>query len=107
MLTAMGRDEEALAAFENAAELVPEAPEIWNNLGELLARMGRPAEAIERFDKAIEADEKFAPAWFGKARVLLNTGKKKDGKQAARRFLRLAAADDPRARMLRKVLEEE
>ena len=107
LLAKLGKDEEALASLQKAAELVPDAPEVWNNLGEVLARLDRPAEAVERFDKAVALDDDYAPAWFGKARVLLNNGRKKDGRQAARRFLKLAAPTDPKARTLRKLLGEE
>jgi len=105
-LTAGEKYDEARELLERAAELVPEAPEVWNNLGEALGRLGKTADAIKRFDRAIAANEKFAPAWFGKARVLLNAGKKKDGKAAAKRYLALADPNDPMAVTLRKLIEE-
>ena len=64
-------------------------------------------DAIERFDKALALDEGYAPAWFGKARVLFNGGRKKEGKQAAQQFLKLADPADSKAQTLRKLLGEE
>jgi tetratricopeptide (TPR) repeat protein len=77
---------------------------VWNNLGEVLARLGRADEAVDRFDKAIGLSADYAPAWFGKARVLLNLGRTREAAPAARRFLELAP-DDPRGKALRKLLE--
>jgi tetratricopeptide (TPR) repeat protein len=77
---------------------------VWNNLGEVLARLGRPADALKRFDRAIALAADYAPAWFGKARVLLTDGKKKDGRAAAKRFLELADPSDPKAKSMRKLV---
>lgn len=48
------RTEEALRAFERAAELYPDSANVWDSLGEGLEAAGRLAEARDSYAKAVE-----------------------------------------------------
>ncbi len=54
VLLALGRLEEALAAFERACALKPDYAEALNNAGNALVSLGRPAEALDRYRRALE-----------------------------------------------------
>jgi tetratricopeptide (TPR) repeat protein len=48
-LTALGRDEEALAAIDRAIALAPDGFDAYNNRGIVLLKLGRAEEAIAAF----------------------------------------------------------
>jgi len=50
----MGRYEEAIASYETAILIRPEAHEAWFNRGVSLGKQGRYEEAVESYDKALE-----------------------------------------------------
>ena len=66
------RLEEALALFEQAAELQPTNALFQNNVGTTLFRLGRGAEAIARYEKALAIDPNYADA----QKNLMNARKK-------------------------------
>jgi Flp pilus assembly protein TadD len=51
-----GDTREAVAAFERAAGLVPEASEVQNHLGIAYAAAGRDEEALAAFERAVALD---------------------------------------------------
>ena len=82
--TALGkldRNSEAIELFDRALEIGFHSREVLNNRAECLAKVDKTDEALKSFDRAIEVDKSFAPAYFGKARVLLNQDRL-EGKQS-------------------------
>ncbi len=74
----MGRNREAIAAFEKALEIDPKFHEAWNNLGNALKGLGRNSEAIAAFEKALEIDPKFHHAWYGLGNALKGLGRNRE-----------------------------
>ena len=72
------RFEEALACYEKALSLEPEAEDLLNNKGSLLAMIGRKGEAKINFEKAIEVKSNFEIANFNLALLELDRGEGKN-----------------------------
>jgi hypothetical protein len=88
---------------EGATNRYPEDPEAWNNLGEALdhfgAFMGRSyEEQLQAFDRAIELDSAYAPAYLHPIDISA-----KYGPDAARKYLRLYLALNPKDQEVRLV----
>jgi predicted O-linked N-acetylglucosamine transferase (SPINDLY family) len=64
MLWAAGMSEEALAAMQTSARLMPADAETHSNLGMTFAKLKRYDEADAYLRKAIEINPKFAPAYY-------------------------------------------
>ncbi len=62
-LAAQGRNDEALADFNQALQNDPSDPLLWKNRGGLLVRMGRAEEALRDLNEAIRLDPKLASAY--------------------------------------------
>jgi protein O-GlcNAc transferase len=88
-----------------AASLDATAPEIRNNLGEVLVRLQRYQEAVASFDEALALSQNYAPAWYGKARALFHLKQNASCREACHRFLTLAESDDPLIPTAQKWLE--
>src|SRR5258708_28104463 len=63
-LKAKGDAVSALAAFERAATLEPNAADLRDEIGFLLAVQGRQAEALPNFEEAIRLNARYAPARY-------------------------------------------
>ncbi len=59
---ALGKQSEALEAFERAARLAPDMKEAWNYLGLVQAQSGDNAAAAKSFCRALDADEDYTEA---------------------------------------------
>lgn len=59
--------EEAIASFDQALELQPNSPKIWDKRGYSLVRLGRDDEAITSFNQALEIKPEYASAYYNKA----------------------------------------
>jgi tetratricopeptide (TPR) repeat protein len=59
-----GLYEEAAGHFQAAAQLYPQSPTLWNDLGTDYLRLQKPDLAESAFEKALEADKSFAPVLF-------------------------------------------
>lgn len=68
-LALVGRREEALQSFRNAAEL-NNAAMPWYRHGQILQDLERDDEALQSYERAIAADPAFAPAWTNKGNIL-------------------------------------
>lgn len=89
-----GRHAEAEGDLRRAAELEPDSPTIWNNLGEVLGKLDRWEEALGCFDRALRIGA-FVPALFGRGRALANLRRWGEARQSIERFLEAAGPDDP------------
>lgn len=71
-LAKIGEHQKAIVMYDTLIENSFETAEVWNNRGECLAKMDQIDKALSSFDNAMQLDERYAPALFGKARVLAN-----------------------------------
>lgn len=69
-LRALGRSQEANAAYRDAASASPRDPEINTGWGELFLEKFNRAEALKSFQVALRQDPKWGPALIGSARTL-------------------------------------
>jgi len=70
MLTCLGRDDEALAAYEKAAALSTNLivrADAWNGCAEMLARKGKFDEVIKSCTKSIELSGRNPQPWYRRA----------------------------------------
>jgi tetratricopeptide (TPR) repeat protein len=59
--------ENAIAAFENCAQISPKSPKPYGNIGLCKAKLGMKVEAMAAFDKALELDPKYEPVIVNRA----------------------------------------
>jgi len=100
-LLALGRKDDAIAAFRKAAKLKPTATRHYK-LGLLLHSLNRDAEAIAEFQRTVELDPAKANAHFNLGLLRLRQGEL----GPARQHLREAARLDPRDPAARQLLAE-
>ncbi len=81
-LSSLGREEEAMQAFDKAIEINPRSASIWNSKGLALSSLGRYEEAIQAFDKVIEIDSKYPRAWDNKGLALSSLRREEEAIQA-------------------------
>ncbi|OPX78551.1 MAG: lipoprotein NlpI [Methanosaeta sp. PtaB.Bin039] len=89
-LHALGRDEEALAAYNRTLDRDPELSRAWYGRGEALRALGREDQAIIAYDRAIELST-FGPdrySLIGKGLALQSLGRRKEAKEAFYEALR-------------------
>jgi tetratricopeptide (TPR) repeat protein len=58
-LRQQGRPEEALKAFDKAAQLRPDDARSWTNLGDVLIDVQRPADALLSFQRALQLNPRY------------------------------------------------
>ena len=74
-LAALGRQDAALAAFEEAVRLDPRNPLGHSNCGNALLALGRPEEALASLDRALALDSGHALANYNRGNVLFAAGR--------------------------------
>jgi tetratricopeptide (TPR) repeat protein len=74
VLLRKGKEDEALAHFQQALELDPNKFEIQNNLGYALLEMGRVNESFPYLQKALEMEPNRATVHYNLGNALLQTG---------------------------------
>jgi tetratricopeptide (TPR) repeat protein len=87
--TALGKvdqHEAAIAMYDMLVENEFVSAEIFNNRGECLSRTDQIDAALDSFDQAIAFDADFAPAYFGKARALVNAERLDEARPLAHRY---------------------
>jgi tetratricopeptide (TPR) repeat protein len=93
-----GRDEEAIAHYEEALRLRPEFAEGQFNLGNRLARVGREEDAIRHYEEALRLAPGFVDAHFNLGNHLGRVGRVEEAMAHYKEALRLqpdfAAAHD-------------
>jgi len=84
-----GKLEEAEAPLRRAAEVIPDEPEVWLNLGIVYQRTGRDRQSLEALDRAAA----LAPQWelvcFNRGVTLGHLGRDREAVAALRRALEL------------------
>jgi tetratricopeptide (TPR) repeat protein len=63
--TGLGKENEAIYAYESALDLAPGQKLPWNTLGHLYTKLNRNSEAHSAFQRAIEEDPKDPISWNG------------------------------------------
>lgn len=74
--------DEALAAYDEAAELAPDRSLPLTSRGTVLARMGRPEDALGSFERALERSARDEGALIGRAEALATLGRRSDAASA-------------------------
>lgn len=75
----VGKNDEAIAAYQKAIELRPTEAGYYNNLGNVLARAGKIPEAGQAYEKSATLDPvNAASAWLNFGIVLYNANRLKD-----------------------------
>jgi len=69
---------EAIPVFKELLEIEPLNAEVLCYLGESSAKLGDTENALQAFDLAIQISDDHAPAWFGKASLLIEDEKLED-----------------------------
>lgn len=87
LLGLAGHYEEALAMLDEVQGQGFGNAELFNNRGECLAQLDRIDEALAAFEQSLDLDEEFAPALFGKARLLVNLEKIDEARPLAEKLL--------------------
>jgi predicted O-linked N-acetylglucosamine transferase (SPINDLY family) len=75
------------------AQVAPQSPAVWNNLGNLYRIWSKPDPACEAFQRAIAADANFAPAYCNLGNALKDRGQIEEAIAAFRRSVELNPAD--------------
>jgi tetratricopeptide (TPR) repeat protein len=68
--TGLGKENEAIYAYESALDLAPDQKLPWNTLGHLYTKLNRNSEAHTAFQRAIEEDPKDPISWNGLGTIL-------------------------------------
>ena len=84
-----GRYQEALAAYDSAIQLAPEASEAYQGKAVVLYRLGQMAEALQSCEKALQLRPDFAEAQHIKVGILLTQGKLKEAMTSCEEAIRL------------------
>jgi tetratricopeptide (TPR) repeat protein len=88
-LSSLGRQEEALASFEQALRLDPNHANAHNNRGNVLLQLGRQEEALASFEQALRLDPNHAGTHNNRGIVLRDLGRLKEALEAYEQALRL------------------
>ena len=75
-LSALGRNDEAIASYEQSLKFKPDLHDTWNNRGNSLSALGRNEEAIASYDQAIEIKPDDHDAWYNRGISLSALGRK-------------------------------
>ncbi|HTW32245.1 MAG TPA: sulfotransferase [Candidatus Sulfotelmatobacter sp.] len=88
-LERLGRDEEALASWQQARALAPNDPRILNALGLCFQRLHRFHEAVSAFDEALRMEPANAATHQRKGMALGMAGREDESERAHRRAVQL------------------
>jgi predicted O-linked N-acetylglucosamine transferase (SPINDLY family) len=90
VLGRLGRNTDAIASFDRALALAPQAAESWFGRAMTLIAIGRPQDAIASFDRAIAAKPEVAQAHLMRAKLLADLRRDNDALAGVDRLLALA-----------------
>ncbi len=72
-LDKLGRNEEALASYDQALKIIPDYHQVWYNRGVVLGKLGRNEEAITSFDQALKIKPDDYEAWLNRGMAARNS----------------------------------
>ncbi|MGE5326223.1 MAG: tetratricopeptide repeat protein, partial [Deltaproteobacteria bacterium] len=87
--TALGRKDDAIAAYGKVLKLNPDMAQAHMNLGILLLESKRPSDAADHFAEAVELDATNARNHLYYARALVQTGERDEAAKQFQETLRL------------------
>lgn len=85
----LGRDSEAVAAYEQALQVQPDFFAAWLNRGVALDRLGRYPEAIASFERALRLRPEVESLWYNRGTVLGKLGRHGEAVASFERAIRL------------------
>jgi tetratricopeptide (TPR) repeat protein len=88
-LSALGKQEEALAAYEDILRLNPQDARTWMNKGVTLHALKRYEEALDAFEQALYLDPQDALTWRNKGLTLYDLKRYEEALRADEQALRL------------------
>ena len=94
-LAALGRFEEAVAAYDRTVTLKPDYTDAWVGRGTTLAALGRFEEAVADYDHAIALKPDDTIAWHGRGALLATLGRRKEAVASFDRAIALKPDDEP------------
>jgi len=86
---ALGKNEEAILAYQRAVELAPENVSPWNNLGNLHSKLEQFEEAAAAYQKAVEQNPADPLSWAGLGEAHSKLGRHEEAIFAYRKNLEL------------------
>ncbi|RTL50300.1 MAG: glycosyltransferase family 41 protein [Bradyrhizobiaceae bacterium] len=89
VLKALGKPEQAMAAFHRSLSINPAESETWNNVGTVHNDLKQYRDAVTSFDKAIALSPHYAEAHFNKGRSLCFLGEPETAFKAFQQATRL------------------
>jgi tetratricopeptide (TPR) repeat protein len=92
-LVTLGRQAEALVAWDRAIELDPKIGFLWLNKGYLLMDLGRSAEAVVAYERVTELNPNDATTWNTKGYLLIDLGRFVEAMAAFDRAIKLDPKD--------------
>ncbi len=95
-LRALGRYDEAEAAFKRYVELIPNEPNPYDSYAELLMKRGRFGESIEQYRKALALDANFVASYIGIANDQIFLGKPAEARDTLAKLAGIARNDGER-----------
>jgi len=105
-LSALGRKEEAIEAYQQAISVDPKDTYPYNGLGNALSALGRNEEAIIAFQQAINVDPKYAYPYNGLGNALSDLGRNEEAIKAYKTFLKLFSGDEKWIKRAKKIIEK-
>ncbi len=90
-LAGLGREAEAIDAFQSAVRLNPALADAWYELGNGLHRMGRLEDARKAFEELLSRAPEYVPARLALGGVLIDAGHPTQAEAPLREGLKLAA----------------
>ena len=84
-----GRNSEALELIGNALKILPDAPEMLSNYGNVLKAQGRFAEALASYERALAVKPDYVAAIAKRGQVLRDLGRLEDALEATDKALAL------------------
>jgi Flp pilus assembly protein TadD len=89
-LSALNRDDEALASFKRAAELKPDRMDLLTNCGMALGKLGRHGEALDVLDRVVTLAPNYADGHHLRGITLAQLGNRIDALESFNRSVTLA-----------------
>lgn len=78
LLDKVERHEDAIACYEQAAQINPNSHEVWIDIGVVQSTLGRWNDAISSWETALEIKPDYYLAWFNRAVALDNLGQREE-----------------------------